>query len=228
MTRMAVRHPITDELLMGYAAGLLPEAYDLMVATAVSLDDDARARLSGFEALGGVLMDSIDVPADAVTAAIDPDGFDAVMARINAEPPEQTVPSDTRRARMGGVLPQPLREAVGGEMDDLRWRQAGLGVRQVVLAAPAGEPVARLMRIPAGVAIPDHGHGGVEMTLVLAGSVLDGDMRLRRGDLGIADERVEHTPTAGPGSTCVCFVVTDAPLRFNALIPRIAQRFLDI
>ncbi|MEL7182957.1 MAG: transcriptional regulator, partial [Pseudomonadota bacterium] len=74
---MNVQHPINDELLMGYAAGLLPEAYDLMVATAVSLDDDARARLSGYEAMGGTLL------AEAEVAPLRDDSFEAVMNRIS-------------------------------------------------------------------------------------------------------------------------------------------------
>jgi putative transcriptional regulator len=216
-----VTHPVGDDLLMGYAAGLLPPAQDLMVATAVSLDDDARARLSGFEAMGGGLLLEIEA------APIEDGSFDAVMARINATPPDGSVADRVKTRRAPSVLPQPLREAVGGDLADVRWSPVGMGVRQSILGGDEGG-TARLMSIPPGVAIPDHGHGGMEYTLVLYGSVLDGGERYDRGDLGVADAEVEHTPVAGPGETCICLLVTDAPLRFRGLIPRLAQRFIDI
>jgi putative transcriptional regulator len=55
-----IKHHISDDLLMGYAAGALPQAFDLVVATHVSLSDDARARLAGFEELGGVVLSDME------------------------------------------------------------------------------------------------------------------------------------------------------------------------
>lgn len=225
-----VTHPLGDEYLMGYAAGLLPEAYDLMVATAVSLDDDARARLSGFEAMGGALL------AGGEVAPLRDDSFEAVMDRIGATPPVDTVPAEVRTPRPGAVLPQPLREVLGGDVADLPWRGVGMGVQQVVIqgsgaavdATDADEPVARLLSIPAGQAMPDHGHGGTELTLVLQGAFLDGETRYARGDVEAADGDTHHMPVADLGEDCICLVVTDAPLRFSGLLPRIAQRFLNI
>ena len=87
---------------------------------------------------------------------------------------------------------------------------------------------ARLLYIPAGQAVPDHGHRGLELTLVLQGAFRDETARFGRGDLEIADEAVEHTPVAEEGEVCICLAATDAPLRFNAIIPRLAQPFLRI
>ena len=219
---MPVSHPINDELLMGYAAGLLPEAYDLMVATAVSLDDDARARLSSFEAMGGALMNEVEI------APLRTGSFDAVMERITGTGRDDTVHGDIKTPRVDAVLPQPLREALGGDVDSLRWRGIGMGVRQIIITNSDGDATARLLSIPAGQAMPDHGHEGTEITLVLKGAFIDGEDRFGRGDVEIADAGVEHMPVADLGEDCICLIVTDAPLRFNKLIPRIAQRFLNI
>jgi putative transcriptional regulator len=51
-----IQHHLTTPLLMGYAAGTLPEAFNLVVATHVSLCDDCRAALAEFEAVGGETM----------------------------------------------------------------------------------------------------------------------------------------------------------------------------
>lgn len=212
---------------MGYAAGLLPPAYDLVVASAVSLDDDARARLSSFEAIGGTLLDDIEVPP------LDSHSIQAVMDKIDSDAAPETYGSGyqtrPRAPAPTAVLPQPLRDILGGDIGTLQWRGIGLGVRQIIIAGDAeDQPTARLLSIPAGQAMPEHSHSGTEITLVLKGAFTDGTVRYARGDVEVADDDVEHTPVAEAGSDCICLAVTDAPLRFSALLPRIAQVFLNI
>ena len=55
-----IRHHLTDQLLLGYAMGNLPEAFDTVVATHISLCDECRARMHAFDAVGGVLLDEGD------------------------------------------------------------------------------------------------------------------------------------------------------------------------
>lgn len=214
---MTTKHAIPDDLLMGYAAGQLPPSHDLLVATAVSLDDAARARLAGFEAVGGAVLDDVE------EAPLRPGSLDAVMARVRNARPVAIAQPDGRDA----VLPAPLRDAVGGDLGKVRWKAAGRGVRQAMLGTDEGGTI-RLLSIPAGQAMPDHGHNGVEMTLVLQGAFVDGTDRFGRGDIEVADAATEHQPIAEPGADCICLVVTDAPLKFSGLLPRIAQRFLKI
>lgn len=59
---MKINHHLSDDLLMAYSAGQLPEAFSLVVATHVSLCDDCRARLAAFDAVGGAVLEkSCDV-----------------------------------------------------------------------------------------------------------------------------------------------------------------------
>jgi putative transcriptional regulator len=125
------------------------------------------------------------------------------------------------------VLPRPIRDYVGGDLDAVRWQNVGRGVRQALLPVN-GDARARLLHIPAGTAVPDHGHKGLELTLVLRGAFSDTDGRFGPGDVEIADQEVEHTPVAEEGEDCICLAVTDAPLRFSGLMPRLAQPFLKI
>ena len=63
-TVMTIRHHLSEQLLTGYAAGQLPEAFNLIVATQVSLCDECRARLAALEAgraMGAELPTDIDV-----------------------------------------------------------------------------------------------------------------------------------------------------------------------
>jgi len=213
----AIRHHLTDDLLMAYAAGTLPEAFDLMVATHLSLCDHCRAQAESFEAVGGHVLedqgDSVEMSQDSLAATM------ALIAK-GAPAPKPKLPSCS-------VLPAPLRDYVGGDVHSIRWKPIGMGVKQAILPT-TNEATARLLFIPAGAAVPDHGHKGMELTMVLQGAFSDEVDHFARGDVEIADEDLEHTPVADMSEDCICLAVTDAPLKFNSLIPRLVQPFLRI
>lgn len=214
---MTIRHHLSDQLLMAYAAGQLPEAFNLVVATHVSLCDDCRARAASFDTVGGALLE------EAEEIAMGEDALSRALARI------ETLPQATRSAPImpTGIFPGPLSGYVGGDLSAVRWRRVGGGVKQAIL--PTGKDAsARLLFIPAGKAVPDHGHRGMELTLVLQGAFADANDEFGRGDIEIAGEDLEHTPVALSGQDCICLAATDAPLRFRGLIPRLAQPLLRI
>jgi len=214
---MTIRHHLSDPLLMAYSAGQLPEAFNLVVATHLSLCDECRARSGAFDAVGGALVDeaeAIEMSGDSLALLLD---------RLDS------LPQATQRARLrgDGILPAPLVDYIGGGLDAVKWRPIGMGVKQAIL--PTGpDASARLLYIPGGVAVPDHGHRGMELTLVLQGAFADSTARFARGDIEIADEALEHTPVAEAGAPCICLAATDAPLRFKTMLPRIAQSVFRI
>ena len=218
MTMMSdIKHHLNDELLMAYAAGTLPEAFNLMVAAHISLCDECRAIVESYEALGGAVIEQ-----GAAEVALEPDAFAQTMSLIAGGAVDEI-----RMPRKAGVLPGPLQDYVGGDLEAVNWRSVGLGVKQAVLQTDK-DASARLLFIPAGAAMPDHGHHGIEMTMVLQGAFKDEQDYFARGDVEIADPDVHHTPIADEGMDCICLAVTDAPLRFDGLLPKIAQRFVGI
>ena len=84
------------------------------------------------------------------------------------------------------------------------------------------------MKIPAGKPVPEHSHGGRELTLVLKGAFTDGETVFKRGDIEEADETLTHQPEATPDEDCICLAVTDAPLKFKSLLVRMVQPVLGI
>lgn len=212
----SINHHLTDALLMSYASGTLDEGFSIVVATHISLCDECRARMESFEAVGGSLVDEVEA------VEVGEDSLEATMALIEAAPAFDVAPKQS-----GKVLPQPLYDYIGGDLENVRWKPVGGGVRQSVLDVDGGAQV-RLLSIPGGAAMPDHGHNGLELTLVLQGAFKDEDDRFGRGDIEVADEDLHHTPIAEVGQECICLAATDAPLRFKGLIPRIAQKFAGI
>lgn len=223
-----IKHHLSDELLLDYAGGGLGEGWSLAVASHLALCPSCRSRLRGMERVGGMLLGAIDQTRD------DMDGsWTAMKRRLCAEDtsthkpdPEETETqiSDGRKP----VLPQPLRSYLGGDVDQLKWRPLGPSAYQVPVAISDGETRGRLLRIPAGKPVPEHTHGGRELTLVLAGSFIDDGGVFARGDIEEADETVMHQPVAGPGEDCICLAITDAPLQFKNWMVRLVQPILGI
>lgn len=214
-----IMHHLTDEILMGYATGNLPEAFNLMVATHISLCDTCRAQVESYDAVGGeVLAQAVDTDA-----TLTPGSFASTMALIATGPvagaPIKRVP--------GSIMPGPVQDYIGGGLDAVKWRGIGMGVKQAILPT-SKDAYARLLFIPAGAAMPDHGHHGTEMTLVLQGAFRDEDGYFARGDVEVANSDLHHAPVADVHEDCICLAVTDAPLQFQGLIHKIAQRFARI
>jgi len=146
----------------------------------------------------------------------------AIFAKIDATNSEIDIPTPST-----GVFPAALQDYVGGDLEAVKWRPLGMGVKQAILKTSKSASV-RLLKIPAGCEMPDHGHRGTELTLVLKGAFKDEADRFARGDIEIATEADHHTPVAEDGEDCICLSATDAPLKFSGILPRIAQRFARI
>jgi putative transcriptional regulator len=212
---MTVKHVLNEQLAMGYAAGVLPEAFDVVVAAHLSLSDESRALVSSFEAVGACVMeecDCVEMQSDAFVSTLDRIKNSGIVVK---------------KTKTKSVLPEPVQKYFGGDVDKVKWKSLGGGVKQAILPTE-GKAQARLLFIPAGQSVPDHGHRGTELTLVLQGSFADEVDTFGRGDIEIANEDLDHQPVAGMDADCICLAATDAPLRFNSLIPRLLQPFFKI
>ncbi len=206
-------HHAPDAMLAAYAAGSLPYPFAVLVAAHISACDECRARLESHLLMGGVVLDQL--PAAAVSETL----RDRTLAALGQ--PAVSVPHHPSF----DVYPAALTQCLGGMPP--AWQPLGFGTKQAILWR-GGEGTVRLLSIPAGQAVPDHGHRGLELTLVLSGSFSDEGGTFQAGDLEVADETVVHVPTAGEGAPCICAAATDAPIRFRALIPRLLQPLLRI
>ncbi|NTF06335.1 transcriptional regulator [Agrobacterium rubi] len=219
---MSVRHHVSDELLLDYASGSLGESWSLAVSTHLALCPESRQRLEALEMTGGALLNDI-TPAEDVSD----DQWQKIRKLLTAD----VAPASAKPAKQtndNAVLPEPLRSYAGGDVDGLKWKQLGPGAYHFPIRTRDGEANVRLLRIPAGKPVPEHTHGGRELTVVLSGYFKDGDDVFRRGDFEEADEDLMHQPVAGEGQDCICLAVTDAPLKFKSWLVRLVQPVLGI
>lgn len=209
----AITHHIRAELLAAWVSGNLPAVFAVVVASHVALCEDCQAATEAAQAIGGALLERL-TPADLST-----DALSRALAALDQPAPPVLAP------RAAGIFPAPVMQALGGQPP--KWRMLGGGIRQQILMANR-EGSLRLLYIPPGRKVPEHGHRGLELTLVLQGSFSDSAGHFGLGDVEDADGSVDHQPIAGAGEACICLAATDAPLRFHAMIPRLLQPMFRI
>ena len=98
-----------------------------------------------------------------------------------------------------------------------RWTRRGLGGAHVaqLLRDPATGATLNLARMPGGMSMPLHGHGGSELSLVLSGTLQDGPAHLGPGDWLTCGAGQQHGPTAGPGAECWALLRIEGGIRFT-------------
>lgn len=211
-------HP-DEELIAAYASGALDEASSLVIASHLTLCPICRGTVDFYETVGGTLIEALP------QATMTEDALAATLRRAKA-----TATAKPALLPAGGgrrILPTPIRNYVGGDIDAATWRPLGAGIRHMPLVI-SGHVTARLLSIDPGRSVFEHTHGGTELTLVLHGSYTSQGQRYARGDIEMADETIHHRPVASTEGVCVCLVATDAPLRFDSWIGRLMQPFIGI
>jgi putative transcriptional regulator len=205
------RHP--DALnLMSFAAGTLGEPLAAIVAGHLSECGACRAEVADLDEMGAVLLDTASAsPATTMVPPRRPESS-AMLAR----------PTSPETAR-DSLLPPPLARRWALTHSDVPWQPVARGIRQHRLAlSPGATGDLRLLEVAPGVAIPDHGHHGAEMTLVLLGGFHDLTGHYGPGDVEDVDEEVVHRPEADSDG-CICLVASEGPPRFTGLGMRLVQ-----
>jgi putative transcriptional regulator len=100
-----------------------------------------------------------------------------------------------------------------------KWLQLG-GIATAKLPTGDKQHVS-LLYIDKGTEIPNHTHLGLEMTLVLAGKIVDENGEYGVGDLLINSPDDTHTPRTLADEDCLCLSVLSAPLKFNKGLTRL-------
>lgn len=192
-----------DGLFARYVAGSLPEPARILVAAHLSIKPEQNHIVSALEDLAG----------DELSALVS-DQIGNREARLAAvfDAPKLTEMQEKRSE--SGILPQELRSFVGFDLENIPWRTKMPGYREFSLGEIDGCE-AKMLWIKAGRKMPAHTHEGSEITLVIDGAFSDSAGCYGRGDISLADDDVDHSPVAEEGRPCICFAVTDAPLRLT-------------
>jgi putative transcriptional regulator len=197
-----------DALIGQYAAGTLPRPLHALIAAHVDLNPTSARFATSLESLRAA-----EIEGAAPVQVVSRDAMlQAIFAAAPAPAPAPTVMPDD-------VLPPSLRAYLGVDVADVPWRTVLPGVKEWTVADSDGVE-AKLYWIKAGRAMPQHTHEGQEVTLLLRGGFSDVSGHYRRGDVAVADHDLDHKPVADADEDCICFAVTDAPLKLTGPVAR--------
>jgi putative transcriptional regulator len=213
-------HHLDQATILAYAAGTLNDAFSIVAASHLAWCEDCRASVRSAESVGGELLDQM--PELQVSGSC----RDKTLALID----RATVHRFPAPAPVASELPAPLAKVLkGASLNDLGWKKKAPGVAIYdVELGPGARGQLKLLRIGAGRAMPEHGHGGEEITLILKGAYHDHMGRFGRGDVADLDEEIEHKPVVDADGECICLVATEQPTRFKSLAARLMQPFIGI
>lgn len=222
---MSIHHHLDDASLMRYASGDLDPAFSVIVAAHLAMCGLCRNAVRLAEAVGG------DCLEQAPQAEVSEDAFARLSQTIDAEAgrePERPVAIQEPVEQLQSDVPLPLQALIGGSLDDIRWQWIVPGVQRHRIELAGSGSSLFMLKIGPGRKMPEHGHGGTEMTLILRGSYRDVIGRFGPGDIADLDEHVEHQPTVDSRDPCICLVATEQPTQFKGLVSRLMQPLVGI
>lgn len=217
---MAIKHHPDIASLMSCSAGSQPEAIAAVVSSHLAVCSECRREVGRMQTIGVALFDKLE--ASSLEA-----GPPVVKAR--AAEADDDVSAAKARPSLRSEVPIPLQEALGTDLDALPWTWISPGIWHVpVSLSSEAEGDLRLVKVAPGKAMPDHGHGGEEMTLVLRGSYTDKTGTYSVGDVADLDGDIEHQPLACPERGCICLVASEKKAKFKGVIARLVQPFIGM
>lgn len=215
-----IDHHLDPATLLAFSAGTLGEALSSVASAHLEMCPHCRSELADLDLLGSLMLD----------------GLDGAPLAKQPRLPAEIIPfggRDARHAEAGtsvaGDAPTAFAGRIGVDLSNLPWRWIAPGIwhHRVQLSSGA-EGDLRLLKISAGMRMPEHGHGGTELTLVLDGAYRDEFGCYRRGDIQDIDVEVEHRPVADPDTGCICVIASERPARYKSLFNRLLQPLTGI
>ncbi len=197
------RRPAPDELLLDYAAGVLPEGPALAVALHVALDPLSRRIVRRLRGMGGAFLENEAGAVEMGEAALE-----GALARLD-DVPVEAVPA-AARAEATGIdwAPIPLRPYLASKP----WKRVFGGFEEIRLDLHGDSHRVSLLKLEPGKGLPVHRHAAGEYTVVLQGGYTDNTGRYAVGDFAIGPGLAEHEPIADPGEPCIALIVLEKPI----------------
>lgn len=217
---MNIDHHLDPATILAHAAGTLDEAFNVVVASHIAWCPACREATRQASLIGGELLGELAGTPVSENCRRQTLGLidTATLHRFPKSPPADH------------AVPAPLAHLLGGQsLDGLKWKNKapGLALYDLPLSS-ASHGKLFLMRISPGKAMPEHGHGGAEITLILSGAYNDKFGRFAQGDVADLDENIEHKPVVEMAAACICLVATEAPTRFKSWPARLIQPLIGI
>lgn len=223
----SIKHHPDLNLLAEYSAGGLDWAVGLALAAHLHYCPHCRAKVAELNAVGGHLLENC--PQQALAS----DAKQKLLARIQAGASAPLAPQAAKPAPPTKTIADPLLENLPpmvskavGQVHKLQWRRVSSSLKTCRIAAGQHKYEVAFHKIQQGGRVVEHGHRGMEFTLVLKGSFSDEDGVYQRGDFLVREPGEVHRPTATQNEDCLCLSVLAAPVAVTGTLGKLINPFL--
>jgi len=216
-------HHLTDETLQDYAAGVLNQSMETLIACHLTVCPACRTRSDAADGLGGVTLNAQPFSALNVTA----DDILALDGTLNIESASSAQTDEPKLDSLG--VPRPLGRLLPSSINTLPWKTFGPGMKQYSLGEHSRKDgVFKLFSLAPGSKMSAHTHEHRELTFIVSGSYTDDFGHFTAGDVADLSADHHHTPIVDSDEPCICLIATDAPVKFDGLVGKVMQPFVGI
>lgn len=216
-----INHHPDSQLLQAFAAGTLAPSISIAVSAHLELCRRCSRDIHRREArLAESLLQDELTDDQSVT-----DDLEVMLQQIlqtppTASPDDVVSPAPPVLDWQGQpiLMPRALRQLL-----PVSWQRMGKVARARLALSETDGSRASLLAIEPGGGVPAHQHAGYELTLLLAGNMLDEHGCYQAGDFLLLQGSQTHTPVTPDG--CLCYTVLDAPVQFTRGLPRLLNGF---
>jgi putative transcriptional regulator len=208
-----------EDWLVDYAAGNLSFAHEMVIASHIELNPKASKTYKEVEAVGGALLEDLE-PANVPEEILND-----LMGKLSSNDEKDGRSQDHDQPEF---LPTTVAQYFEDQDIELKWKALGPGMKRFPIWHGENDERLWLLKAKPGTPIPDHSHNGNELTLILTGTLVDGNTAFKRGDLEEADESIQHQPVVAEGEDCICLVVTEGPIKFKSILAKAIQPFVGL
>ncbi len=215
---MVSKHP-ESSMLVDYSAGSLSPALCVSVSAHLHFCDTCRERSTQLAEIGGELLEDT-TPVELTKGALA-----TVLDRLEAPEPAAIEKPAKKLREDEALLPELVKNLLPD--DGVKWNFLTRSLKVSRLAVGETDYELALHKIKAGGKTPNHGHNGLEITVVLQGSFSDEDGVYQEGDFLVREPGDYHRPTASLNENCICLSVLEAPIKLVGPVMRMLNPFFS-
>ena len=213
-----------ETAIINYAAGKLTPAKHALISCAIELNPDVAEFAALNTSVAASLLDEVK------PVSLSPLFIGKVLETLSFGHPYD-VANDHNPKRIMNAPPVSKGLVNRDVIKNMSWKSLipGVAVRDVLgnRKTKNGERL-YLLKVKAGMRMPEHTHQGEEWALILSGGYHVDGKTYRRGDLHFENETNSHAPVTCEGEDCICLAMTEAPLVMKGWFPKLVQKVVGI